>query len=77
MRAEIYLSRVFISVYRNFVTDKTAFAWVVDEKRVYGADNTGGWHIHPLENPSSHVNTEPVKLKKFMKKVEEKIPSNK
>ncbi|KXA89111.1 hypothetical protein AKJ61_03505 [candidate division MSBL1 archaeon SCGC-AAA259B11] len=77
VRAEISLSKGFVNVYRNFVTDKIAFAWIVDEKRIYGADNTGGWHVHPLENPSGHVGSEPISLKKFVNEVRGQILSRK
>jgi hypothetical protein len=27
------------------------------EREFFGADNTGGWHIHPFEDPADHIET--------------------
>ncbi len=35
----------------NEATGKTAFALIKDARRVFGADNRGGWHWHPFETP--------------------------
>lgn len=51
LRCRIDLIHGFVNVYANFETNKKAFAWVVEGKRIFGADNTGEWHIHPYENP--------------------------
>ncbi len=71
LRCEIYLTDGFVNIYRNFETDKVAFAWIKKEERVYGADNTGGWHLHPYREPSEHRETEPVSIRDFLKRVEE------
>lgn len=73
--ARISLEDGFISIYRNFETGKVAFAWIIDEERVYGADNTGGWHVHPFSNPEDHQNSSKVSLEEFMTKVSEKFRS--
>jgi hypothetical protein len=26
----------------------------LEDKRIFGADNTGGWHLHPFENSEQH-----------------------
>lgn len=77
LRARMELTRGFIDVYRNFETGTTAYAWVVDEERVYGADNTGGWHRHPIETPDDHVDCDPVDLPSFVRQVESFITSGK
>jgi len=69
LEARIELGRGFVDIYRNFETGKTAFAWIVDEKRIYGADNTGGWHIHPMENPGKHVDSDEIGLERFLEKI--------
>ncbi len=45
----------FVDAFYNEETGTTAFAWIRDGRRVFGADNTGGWHIHPLEAPQQHL----------------------
>ncbi len=71
VRARLQLTKGFIEVYRNFKTDKTAFAWIHNKKRVYGVDNTGYWHEHPYNNPSQHIDSDPVNIKEFLERVEE------
>ncbi len=44
----------FIDAFFNQETGTTAFALIRDDKRIFGADNTGGWHLHPFENPEEH-----------------------
>lgn len=73
VRSKITLTKGFLEVYKNFDTDKTAFAWIVNGKRIFGADNTGGWHIHPYENPSNHKSSESIELEDFLEDIEEII----
>lgn len=72
--ARLELNKGFISVFRNFDTGKVAFAWIVAEERVFGADNTGGWHIHPFNNPQKHkgIDQELV-LEEFIEEVSENL----
>lgn len=44
----------FIDIFFNEQTDTLAYAVIRYDKRVFGADNTGGWHIHPWHRPGSH-----------------------
>jgi Ethanolamine utilization protein EutJ (predicted chaperonin) len=49
----------FVDIFYNEETGTTAFALIEKGKRIFGADNTGGWHLHPFENPDH-----PIKLEK-------------
>jgi hypothetical protein len=40
--------------YYNQRTQTTAYVLIKDEQRIFGADNTGGWHIHPFDDPQRH-----------------------
>lgn len=73
VRPRLLLSDGFIDVYRNVATGREGFARVRDGRRVFGADNTGGWHRHPLEDPESHVASEPVTVEAFLAEVEKVI----
>jgi hypothetical protein len=53
LRIEI-ASGGFVDAFFNEQTGTTAFALIRQGMRVFGADNTGGWHIHPFEDPSRH-----------------------
>lgn len=44
----------FIDVFYNADTGRTSFAWIAADQRIFGADNTRGWHIHPRHRPDSH-----------------------
>ncbi len=44
----------FVDAFLNEQTGTTAFAFILDGKRIFGADNTGGWHLHPFENAEQH-----------------------
>ena len=65
----------FINVFYNIVTDKIAFAWIKDGKRIYGKDNAKiGWHVHPLELPDNHLPCDPTDLLSFLREVEKTYP---
>lgn len=44
----------FVDVFYNEQTGTTAYALIQGGQRVFGADNTGGWHVHPFEEPTRH-----------------------
>ncbi len=43
-----------IDAFYNEHTGTTAFALIRQGQRAFGADNTGGWHIHPFDDPDRH-----------------------
>lgn len=63
----------FIAVFYNADTGKVSFAWIVEKQRVFGADNTRGWHIHPLCDPVRHLEHPPMTFEEFLAEVEEHI----
>jgi hypothetical protein len=61
----------FIDVFYNEQTGTTAFALIQQNRRVFGADNTGGWHVHPFRDPSLHdALSQPMSFVDFMAEVE-------
>jgi hypothetical protein len=44
----------FVEVFYNEQTGTTAYALIQDGQRVFGEDNTGGWHVHPFDDPACH-----------------------
>lgn len=44
----------FIDAFYNEQSGTTAFALIRHRQRVFGADNTGGWHVHPFADPTRH-----------------------
>jgi len=45
----------FVDALYNEQTGTTAFALIREGRRAFGADNTGGWHVHPFADPESHA----------------------
>ena len=41
----------FIDAFYNTQTGTTAFTSIHEERRVFGADSAGGWHLHPFADP--------------------------
>lgn len=56
----------FIVVFYNAETSRYSYVLIKDNKRIFGIDNARGWHIHPFENPESHLETNPVSLAEFL-----------
>jgi hypothetical protein len=54
MRVEITTGG-FVDVFYNEETHTTAYALIRDGRRTFGADNTGGWHVHPFDDPAQHT----------------------
>ena len=44
-----------MDAFYNQQTGTTAFALIREGRRVFGADNTGEWHVHPYADPDSHI----------------------
>jgi len=47
--------KTFINIFYNPKNDRTDFALIRNEQRIFGYDNLGGWHRHPAEDPRSHI----------------------
>ena len=63
----------FINIFYNAETAKYSFALIKHNRRIFGVDNTRNWHIHPFENPESHIETVEMSLSDFL----EMLASNK
>jgi len=67
VKARFSLNHRFIDVFYNNQTGTTAYALIENEKRIFGADSTGAWHLHPKEKPDSHKKCKPVSFAEFLK----------
>lgn len=64
----------FVDAFHNEQTETTAFALIQQGQRVFGADNTGGWHIHPFEYPEHHeIIPAPMSFAEFIKEIEKRV----
>lgn len=56
----------FINIFYNAETSKYSFALIKKGRRIFGADNTRGWHIHPFDNPDAHKESADIPLGEFL-----------
>jgi len=71
LRAYLVIEGIFIDIFYNEVNGKTSYALIQDNRRIFGADNTGGWHWHPFNSPDSHHFADtPIGFQEFMREVE-------
>jgi hypothetical protein len=64
-------SGAFVDAFYNEQTGTTAFALIDLGRRVFGADNTGGWHAHPYSDPAQHQTVpNPMSFGEFIAEVE-------
>lgn len=60
---------LFIDVYSNTDTERYDFSLIKDRKRIFGYDNLGGWHYHPLGKPDEHIKCRKPTLKQILKEI--------
>ena len=56
----------FVSIFYNAETGKHSYTLLKHGKRLFGADNTRTWHIHPFENPDTHAKSRAIFLEEFL-----------
>lgn len=61
----------FIETFFNSETGKYSFALIKNKTRIYGIDNTKGWHKHPFDNPALHLPFHLISFKEFIEILEE------
>jgi hypothetical protein len=66
----------FIDAFYNEHTGTTAYALIRQGRRAFGADNTGGWHVHPFSDPDQHSPlTGAMSLFEFVAEIERQQPN--
>lgn len=58
----VFSVNFFVEVFYAPQTAKVSFTLINDKERIFGIDNLGGWHRHPMEDPSNHLNISEPKL---------------
>ena len=62
----------FIDAFYNEQTGTMAFSVIREGQRVFGVDNTGGWHIHPFSDPARHDPlVDPLSFAEFVDEIEQ------
>lgn len=62
-------STLFIDIYVNTDTERYDFSLIRENKRVFGYDNLGGWHYHPLDKPDVHIESKKPSLRHILKEI--------
>lgn len=67
----------FLNFYFNEETDTLAFALIDKEERIWGIDRDSlrGWHLHPLEDPDSHIGVEPMTISEIIARLSDALSS--
>jgi hypothetical protein len=61
----------FIDAFYNEQTGTIAFTLIRQGQRAFGADNTGGWHLHPFDDPDQHHRlTDALSFAEFVAEIE-------
>ncbi|MEW6417775.1 MAG: hypothetical protein AB1480_06605 [Nitrospirota bacterium] len=67
LKANIHLDEnFFIAVRYNARNERTDFALIHNNQRIFGYDNLKEWHFHPYENPSGHIPCEKPSIDKII-----------
>ena len=62
----------FVDAFYNEQTDTMAFAFIREGQRLFGVDNTGGWHVHPFSDPARHDPlADPLSFAEFVDEIEQ------
>ncbi|MFH1860908.1 MAG: hypothetical protein ABIJ30_01675 [bacterium] len=73
VKIRVYLMKnAFIDIFYNADNQKTSFALIKSKKRIYGIDDALpiGWHIHPFEDPQTHIPSCDITFEEFIKTIE-------
>lgn len=67
----------FVDAFHNEQTGTTAYALIRGTERIFGADNAGGWHIHPFVDPTRHdPSSAPITFVDFVAEIERRSSQN-
>lgn len=47
-----------VDIFYGCKNGRVDLALINEDKRIWGIDNLGGWHIHPLWNEEEHIKAE-------------------
>lgn len=67
----------FIDIYVNVETNRYDFSLIKNNKRIFGYDNLGGWHYHPLNKQDDHIVATEPSLEQIFREIADIIRTNK
>lgn len=73
-RIRLWINDSFKDVYYNSELGTTSYAYVENEKRIFGANNMRiGWHLHPFGELKGHKRSESMRISEFLKILEKQL----
>ena len=62
---------LFVDAFHNEFSGRTAFTLLKNNQRIFGADNTGDWHLRPFADPARHDPlSAPMTFQQFVQMIE-------
>lgn len=65
--------KLFIDIFYSPQTERADFSLIKNERREFGIDNLGGWHRHPVEDPTMHEEIEEPDFEEIFETIKDKI----
>jgi hypothetical protein len=62
-------ARLFVDAFFNARNQRTDLSLVAGDRRIFGYDNLGGWHRHPVDGPDRHEDCPAPTLMQFLVEV--------
>jgi hypothetical protein len=70
-KANIYLENdLFIAVRYNARNERTDFALIRNNQRIFGYDNLKEWHCHPSKSPEKHIPCDKPSIDKIISDIQ-------
>jgi hypothetical protein len=58
-----------VDMYFNAENGRCDFSLIRSGRRVFGYDNLGKWHYHPVDNPAHHVHCDEPKIRRVLEEM--------
>jgi hypothetical protein len=58
-----------IDIYFNAENGRCDFSLIRSGTRVFGYDNLGKWHYHPVDNPANHVHCDEPTVRRILEEM--------
>lgn len=61
---------IVVAVRYNSRNNRSDFALIENDRRIFGYDNLKNWHYHPFDDPEIHIECEEPSLEKIFTEIE-------
>jgi len=78
LKMRIILSRIsFIDIFYGVHRTRIDFALIKERERIFGIDNLGGWHGHPVGEAGRHESVKEMSLQEIFSQFEKIVQQQK